>query len=110
MTPIAWHDMRVKHAWHAVPDNWESLGRPAAGTIIDLYIALKPHQESALIDALYEVSDPDHSRHVLFSTPPFTHLLTFAARSQIRRSPVKGTGRRVGPAEPRYSRAREFLV
>jgi hypothetical protein len=110
MTPIAWHDMRVKHAWHAVPDNWESLGHPAAGTIIDLYIALKPHQESALIDALYEVSDPDHSRHVLFSTPPFTHLLTFAARSQIRRSPVKGTGRRVGPAEPRYSRAREFLV
>ncbi|KAH9168457.1 subtilisin-like protein [Lactarius sanguifluus] len=55
--------MRVKHTWSAVPVNWETLGCPSAGTTIDLYIALNPHQESALIDALYEVSDPKHPRY-----------------------------------------------
>ncbi|KAH9027906.1 subtilisin-like protein [Lactarius hengduanensis] len=64
-TPLApWDDMRVKHTWSAVPANWETLGCPSAGTTIDLYIALNPHQENALIDALYEVSDPKHPRHV----------------------------------------------
>ncbi|KAH9026067.1 subtilisin-like protein [Lactarius pseudohatsudake] len=63
-TPLApWGDMRVKHTWSAVPANWESLGCPSAGTTIDLYIALNPHQESALIDALYQVSDPKHPRY-----------------------------------------------
>ncbi|KAH9174031.1 subtilisin-like protein [Lactarius sanguifluus] len=55
--------MRVKHTWSAVPANWETLGCPSAGTTIDLYIALNPHQETALIDALYEVSDPKHPRY-----------------------------------------------
>ncbi|KAH9011324.1 subtilisin-like protein [Lactarius hengduanensis] len=64
-TPLApWGDMRVKHAWSSVPANWETLGCPSAGTTIDLYIALNPHQEDTLIDALYEVSDPRHPRHV----------------------------------------------
>ncbi|KAF8267515.1 subtilisin-like protein [Lactarius quietus] len=58
-----WSDTRVKHTWNIVPDNWESLGPPPAGTAIDLYIALKPHRESALIDALYEVSNPRHQKH-----------------------------------------------
>ncbi|KAH8995550.1 subtilisin-like protein [Lactarius hatsudake] len=63
-TPLApWDNMRVKHTWSAVPANWETLGCPSAGTTIDLYIALNPHQESALIDALYEVSDPKHPRY-----------------------------------------------
>ncbi|KAH9009108.1 subtilisin-like protein [Lactarius deliciosus] len=63
-TPLApWGDMRVKHTWSAVPANWETLGCPSAGTTIDLYIALNPHQEDALIDALYEVSDPKHPRY-----------------------------------------------
>ncbi|KAH9039325.1 subtilisin-like protein [Lactarius pseudohatsudake] len=63
-TPLApWDDMRVKHTWSAVPANWETLGCPSAGTTIDLYIALNPHQENALIDALYEVSDPKHPRY-----------------------------------------------
>ncbi|KAH8995547.1 subtilisin-like protein [Lactarius hatsudake] len=63
-TPLApWDNMRVKHTWSAVPANWETLGCPSAGTTINLYIALNPHQESALIDALYEVSDPKHPRH-----------------------------------------------
>ncbi|KAH9022342.1 Pro-kumamolisin, activation domain-containing protein [Lactarius pseudohatsudake] len=63
-TPLApWGDMRVKHTWSADPANWETLGCPSAGTTIDLYIALNPHQESALIDALYQVSDPKHPRY-----------------------------------------------
>ncbi|KAH9025381.1 peptidase S8/S53 domain-containing protein [Lactarius pseudohatsudake] len=52
--PAPWGDVHVKHAWSSVPANWETLGCPSAGTTIDLYIALYPHQESALIDALYE--------------------------------------------------------
>ncbi|KAH9054780.1 subtilisin-like protein [Lactarius vividus] len=63
-TPLApWADVRVKHAWSSIPANWETLGCPSAGTTIDLYIALNPHQEDALIDALYEVSDPKHPRY-----------------------------------------------
>ncbi len=56
--------MHIKHSWSAVPKNWESLGHPPSGTTIDLYIALKSHRENALIDALYEVSEPTHPRHV----------------------------------------------
>src|SRR6266702_2586453 len=66
-TPLAspWHnEIRVKHTWDAVPENWESLGPPKAGTTIDLRIALKPHRKNALIDALYKVSSPNHPRHV----------------------------------------------
>ncbi|KAF8262585.1 hypothetical protein EI94DRAFT_673622 [Lactarius quietus] len=47
---IAWHNTRVKHTWHVVPTNWESLGHPPSGTAVDLYIALRPNRESALID------------------------------------------------------------
>jgi len=65
-----WHKMLVKHAWNAVPVHWESLGHPPAGTTIKFYIALKPERESALTDALNEISDPSHSRHVLLTTPP----------------------------------------
>ncbi|KAH8981856.1 subtilisin-like protein [Lactarius hatsudake] len=63
-TPIdPWGNMRVRHTWSAIPADWETLGGPPAGTTIDLYIALNPHQENALIDALYEVSDPKHPRY-----------------------------------------------
>src|SRR6266702_6995958 len=87
-TPLVpWDDTRVKHTWNAVPPNWESLGHPPAGANIDLYIALKPHQESALIDALYEVSDPRNLRNVLLTTPPLAPLFTCAAAPfQIRRT------------------------
>ncbi|KAF8267514.1 subtilisin-like protein [Lactarius quietus] len=63
--PLAplWGDTRVKHAWNTVPDKWESLGFPPIGTTIDLYIALKPHRENALVDALYEVSNPRHQKY-----------------------------------------------
>ncbi|KAH8994205.1 subtilisin-like protein [Lactarius akahatsu] len=63
-TPLTpWGDVRVKHAWSSVPANWETLGCPSAGTTINLYIALNPRHDDALIDALYEVSDPKHSRY-----------------------------------------------
>ncbi|KAH8982516.1 subtilisin-like protein [Lactarius akahatsu] len=63
-TPLApWGDVRVKHAWSSVPASWETLGCPSAGTTIDLYIALNPRHDNALIDALYEVSDPKHPRY-----------------------------------------------
>ncbi|KAH9024610.1 subtilisin-like protein [Lactarius hengduanensis] len=77
-----WDDMRIKHSWNAVPENWESLGNPLSGTTIDLYVALKAHRENTLIDKLHQVSDPNHPRYgkylskeqvaVLVSPPPGT--------------------------------------
>ncbi|KAH9052981.1 subtilisin-like protein [Lactarius deliciosus] len=58
-----WDDVRVKHAWEAIPENWESLGIPSTDTTINLHLALKPHRETALVTALYEVSSPGHSKH-----------------------------------------------
>ncbi|KAH9030352.1 subtilisin-like protein [Lactarius pseudohatsudake] len=62
LTP-PWDDLRVKHTWGAVPPNWESLGHPSVGTTIDLHFALKPDHENAVIDALYEVSDPKSPKY-----------------------------------------------
>ncbi|KAF8269940.1 subtilisin-like protein [Lactarius quietus] len=64
-TPPAsiWGDTRTKHRWNAAPDGWESLGPPPVGITIVLYIALKPHSENALIDALHEVSNPRHQKY-----------------------------------------------
>ncbi|KAH9167842.1 subtilisin-like protein [Lactarius sanguifluus] len=59
-----WDDMRSKHSWNTIPENWECLGLPTVDTMIDLYIALKPYRENALVDALNEVSSPGHPRHV----------------------------------------------
>ncbi|KAH9055225.1 subtilisin-like protein [Lactarius vividus] len=72
-----WDNTRVKHAWEAIPDNWESLGIPSAGATINPHIALKPHLEKALVTALYEVSSPGHPKHVLSTTPLRTHVLTY---------------------------------
>ncbi|KAH9973541.1 peptidase S8/S53 domain-containing protein [Lactifluus volemus] len=58
-----WDDMRVKHAWATAPEKWDCLGHPPAGTTIDLRIALKSHHENALVNALYEVSDPKHPNY-----------------------------------------------
>ncbi|KAF8266391.1 subtilisin-like protein [Lactarius quietus] len=60
---LIWGDRRVKHTWGNVPANWESLGSPPDGSTIDLYLALKPHHESALIDELHEVSNPKHPKY-----------------------------------------------
>ncbi|KAH9059511.1 subtilisin-like protein [Lactarius vividus] len=63
-----WDDMHIKHSWNTVPKNWESLGHPPSGTTIDLYIALKPQRENALVDALHEVSEPGHQRYRAYLT------------------------------------------
>ncbi|KAH8978359.1 subtilisin-like protein [Lactarius hatsudake] len=83
-TPLAsrWDKMKVKHAWDAVPKNWQSLGHPSNQTTIDLYLALKSHREDALVEALYEVSDPQHSRYVtiplicarMYPSVPLSHV------------------------------------
>ena len=78
-----WDDMQVKHTWHAVPVNWESLGHSSAGTTIKLYIALKPEHERSLIDALAEVSTPMHPRHIfltLFSSRLCSRVLLLRFR------------------------------
>ncbi|KAH8986605.1 hypothetical protein EDB92DRAFT_1949087 [Lactarius akahatsu] len=54
---------KVKHSWSALPQDWEGLGHLAADTTIDLYLALKPQHENALIDALLEVSTPQHPKY-----------------------------------------------
>ncbi|KAF8258571.1 peptidase S8/S53 domain-containing protein [Lactarius quietus] len=65
-----WNETRIMHEWDAVPDNWEYLGYPQASATINLYIALRSYREDALIDALYEVSDPEHPKHVLATSFP----------------------------------------
>ncbi|KAI9438861.1 peptidase S8/S53 domain-containing protein [Lactarius psammicola] len=52
-----WDDIHTKHSWNAVPKSWESLGHPPSDTTINIYIALKPRHENALIDALYKVTE-----------------------------------------------------
>ena len=72
--PPRWGSMRMKHAWNSIPENWESLGHPPAGTTIDLHIALKPHREDALVETLFEVSDPAHPKYVVhYSAHGYTH-------------------------------------
>ena len=69
--PSDWGNMLIKHKWNVTPDSWVTLGRPPNDTTIDFHIALKPNRENALIDALYEVSQPGHPKHVLSTA----HLL-----------------------------------
>ena len=91
--PVApWYDMKIKHTWHAVPVNWEILGHPSAGSTIDLHIVLEPDRESALINAVSEISNPEHSRHVLLTIPlPAPSFICTVAPFQISSVPFKGT-------------------
>ncbi|KAH8983887.1 subtilisin-like protein [Lactarius hatsudake] len=50
-----WDDMHIKHSRNTVLKDWEALGRPPSGTTIDLYIALRPQCENAVVNTLYEV-------------------------------------------------------
>ena len=77
-TPLSlrWEDMRSKHSWGSIPEKWECQGHPPVGTTIDLRIALKPHRESALIDTLYEVSNPNHPKYVSIPFPMWVYSHT----------------------------------
>jgi tripeptidyl-peptidase I len=59
-----WDDTRVKHSWGSIPEKWEYHGHPPDHATIDLRVALKPHRDNALVDALYEVSNPEHPKCV----------------------------------------------
>ena len=69
--PTPWGEMLEKHKWTQIPGNWITLGRPPDAATIDLHIALKAHRESALVDALQEVSEPRHPKYILFAAPLF---------------------------------------
>lgn len=93
LTP-PWDEVVVKHATNTVPVEWVSLGNPSARTTIDLHFALQPYHEGALIDALNEVSNPTHHKHVFSCISLRTHVLISAAvLLQIWRTPFKGAGR-----------------
>ena len=90
---IPWKNMKMKHTWHGIPVNWETLGHPSAGSTIDLHIVLQPDQESVLIDAVSEISNPKHSRHVLLTIhPPNLHshvpLLRYRYRAFLSKKQV----------------------
>ena len=74
-TLLRWDDMRSKHSWDAIPEKWECQGHPPTDTTIDLRVALKAHRENALIDALYEVSDPGHPKYA--SIPLFLSVRVY---------------------------------
>ncbi|KAH9012356.1 hypothetical protein EDB85DRAFT_2281273 [Lactarius pseudohatsudake] len=61
--------------------------------MIDLCIALKPYRENALIDALNEISDPRHPRHV-FSTMPPLRMYSHMVHICLRRLRVRVVSRR----------------
>jgi hypothetical protein len=65
------------HSWDSIPEKWECQGQPPAGTTIDLRVALKPQRENALIDALYEISDPGHSKYVTIPLFLYVNLLIY---------------------------------
>ncbi|KAI9449665.1 hypothetical protein BJY52DRAFT_1306363, partial [Lactarius psammicola] len=90
---LRWDDMRVEHEWNAVPMTWESLGTPPSGITTDLSVALKPHDENALIDALYEVSNPVSKtndllgasyQHFLHAERPFLRTVSYALPAVLR--------------------------
>lgn len=109
-TPISrWDDMRLKHSWESIPEKWECQGHPPIGTTIDLRVALKPHRENALIDALYEVSDPRRSKYVFIPLLlcDFAHIIICL---QIRCASVQGAGYRARRSAPGHTRTRRLLA
>ena len=88
-----WDDIHVKHTWNSVPANWESLGPPLPSTKIDLYVALQPQNEDAIIDTLYAVSTPGDPRYFLSSPTRLRDvLMCVVAPLQIWRTPLNGRG------------------
>ncbi|KAH9041310.1 subtilisin-like protein [Lactarius pseudohatsudake] len=79
-SPPNWNDMHTKHRWNAIPRKWETIGKPPVGTTIDLSIALRPHREHALADAIHEVSNPNHPKYILWFILPPTHVTLLHSR------------------------------
>jgi hypothetical protein len=114
-TPLSprWDDMRVKHVWGSIPEKWECQGHPPVGTTMDLRIALKPHRENALIEVLYEVSNPNHSKYVSVPLILCVTLLKHSstcAMLQIRCALVQGASCRACRSSSRHTRTSWFLA
>ncbi|KAH8104065.1 peptidase S8/S53 domain-containing protein [Cristinia sonorae] len=58
-----WDDFDVKHAWADVPKGWELHSPAPADHTFNMRIGLKQDRFDDLVAALYEVSDPYHSRY-----------------------------------------------
>ena len=57
-----WEEFDVKHAWDEVPRGWELHSAAPADHAFDMRVALKQDRFDDLVTALYEVSNPSHSR------------------------------------------------
>ena len=57
-----WDDFEVKHAWVDVPKGWQLHAPAPAEHTFDMRIGLKQDRFDDLVTALYEVSDPSHSK------------------------------------------------
>jgi hypothetical protein len=100
-----WDDMRVKHSWGSIPEKWEYHRHPPAGATIDLHVALKSHHENALIDSLYEVSDPKHPKCV--SVPLYRTGLRLLTNPSVANTDTARTyPRRKSPTSSRRIRTR----
>ena len=71
-------DQNIREGLFLKSQKRECQGRPHAGTTVDLHVALKPHRENVLIDALYKASDPRHSMYVFI---PITLLSSYFAHN-----------------------------
>ncbi|KZP30476.1 subtilisin-like protein, partial [Athelia psychrophila] len=58
-----WEDVSVRHSWTEVPQGWELQGAAPADHNMNLRIGLKQDKMDELIQQLYEVSDPAHSKY-----------------------------------------------
>jgi hypothetical protein len=58
-----WDDLETKHAWTETPRNWELVGPAQRDQSMQMRIGLKQDRIDELIDHLYQVSDPSHSRY-----------------------------------------------
>ncbi|KAH9923964.1 subtilisin-like protein [Epithele typhae] len=56
-------DFEVKHAWAEIPRGWTLHAPAPADYMFDMRIGLRQNRFDELVSALYEVSDPAHSRY-----------------------------------------------
>ncbi|KAH8983902.1 subtilisin-like protein [Lactarius hatsudake] len=69
-----WDNMRIKHSWNAVPENWSALAIHLAASPSTSTLHSRPTARNALIDTLHQVSDPNHPRRVFSATPSLMHV------------------------------------
>lgn len=58
-----WEDFELRHAWADVPRGWKFHAPAPADHVINMRIALKQDRFDDLVAALYQVSDPAHTKY-----------------------------------------------